>query len=270
MAYAINRAQVSKIGEYGYEPASNQTDIVKPTFSSWYDSGLGGPVRQRLQLRSGQGDLDPEAAGYKRGSNGIFAKNGKPLSFTIINNGGFSDWVASVNVIQSELKAVGIQITPDNLSNTTLTVRHLHRQLPAGLRLGLAAGPTPYYELRAMLYSPNTAPIGKSAASNWERYSTQSTDALIEQYASTTSSAVQHQVVDELAAGHALGRAGDPGHRGGRLVPVRHPAHRRLGDPEQPVRAASQYAVPDWGVFCCTCTQVASAQVPAERRADAE
>ena len=38
MAYAINRAQVSTIGESGYQPASNQTDIVKPTFSSWYDS----------------------------------------------------------------------------------------------------------------------------------------------------------------------------------------------------------------------------------------
>ena len=34
MAYAINRAQVSTTGEYGYEPASNQTDIVKPTFSA--------------------------------------------------------------------------------------------------------------------------------------------------------------------------------------------------------------------------------------------
>ena len=38
MAYAINRQQVSKIGEYGYEPPSNQTGIVTPTFSSWQDT----------------------------------------------------------------------------------------------------------------------------------------------------------------------------------------------------------------------------------------
>ena len=32
MAYAINRSQVSQIGEYGYEPPWTQTDIVKPTY----------------------------------------------------------------------------------------------------------------------------------------------------------------------------------------------------------------------------------------------
>ena len=64
-----------------------------------------------------------KAAGYKKGANGIFAKDGKQLSFTIINNGGYSDWVASVNVIETDLKAVGISVTPDNLSGHDLGVR---------------------------------------------------------------------------------------------------------------------------------------------------
>src|SRR6266702_3668633 len=38
MAYAINRQKASTIGEYGYEPASNQAGIVTPTFSSWLDN----------------------------------------------------------------------------------------------------------------------------------------------------------------------------------------------------------------------------------------
>ncbi len=38
MAYAINRQQASTIGEYGYEPPSNQTGIVTPTFSNWEDT----------------------------------------------------------------------------------------------------------------------------------------------------------------------------------------------------------------------------------------
>ena len=37
MSYAIDRAKVSSIGEYGYEPPANQTGIVTPTFSSWLD-----------------------------------------------------------------------------------------------------------------------------------------------------------------------------------------------------------------------------------------
>ena len=35
-----------------------------------------------------------EAAGYKKGSDGIMEKDGKKLAFTIINNSGYSDWIA--------------------------------------------------------------------------------------------------------------------------------------------------------------------------------
>jgi hypothetical protein len=37
----------------------------------------------------------------------------------LLNNAGFSDWVSAVNVIESDLRAVGIQVTPDNLSGST-------------------------------------------------------------------------------------------------------------------------------------------------------
>ncbi len=60
MSYAINRPKASTIGEYGYEPGSNQAGIVTPTFSSWLDSS-GGRVRQQLRVQPGQGDLDPGA-----------------------------------------------------------------------------------------------------------------------------------------------------------------------------------------------------------------
>jgi peptide/nickel transport system substrate-binding protein len=197
MAYAIDRPQVSKIGEYGYEPPSNQTDIVEPTFASWYDASLASKYGDAYAYNPSKAISILEHAGYKKGGNGIFEKDGKPLSFTIIDNGGFSDWVASINLVQSELRAVGIQITPDNLSNATFLsdVEDGHFQLAYDWD---SSGPGPYYELRQLLYSPNTAPIGTAAASNFERYSSKSTDALIEQYAATTNSAVQHRVVDEL------------------------------------------------------------------------
>ena len=33
----------------------------------------------------------------------------------MINIGGYSDWVASAQIVASELKAVGIKVTPENL-----------------------------------------------------------------------------------------------------------------------------------------------------------
>ncbi len=115
IAYAIDRGKVSRIGEYGYEPASNQTGIVTPTFSSWLDKGLAS----KITYNPAKAISILQQAGFKK-SGGVFhTKSGKPLSFRILNIGGYSDWVASVQVIQQQLKAVGIKITPENLSSTT-------------------------------------------------------------------------------------------------------------------------------------------------------
>jgi peptide/nickel transport system substrate-binding protein len=197
MAYAINRGQVAGIGEYGEEHGANQTGIVTPTFSSWEDTALAArygndyaydPARARQILR---------AAGYTMGSDGIMAKDGRQLSFTVINIGGYSDWVADMSVIAAELKAVGISVAPENLAQNDFESDLLtgNFQLAYDDQTG---GPTPYYELRQWLYSGNTAPIGKDATTNYERYSNPATDRLLDEYGQTTVSATQHQIVDAL------------------------------------------------------------------------
>ncbi|HZQ80629.1 MAG TPA: ABC transporter substrate-binding protein [Gaiellaceae bacterium] len=194
MAYAIDRSRVSQIGEYGYEPPANQTGIVTPTYKSWLPASLKGqyaynPAKAKAILTK---------AGYKM-SGGVFkSPSGKSLSFSIINIGGYSDWVASVQVIQQELKAVGIEITPQNLSGTTYDA-DLYAgkfQLAYGAETG---GPAPYYELRQLLFSKNSAPIGQTASSNWERFSSKQVDSWINAYGATTSAATQHSLVTKLA-----------------------------------------------------------------------
>jgi peptide/nickel transport system substrate-binding protein len=196
MAYAIDRSKVSKIGEYGYEPPSNQTGIVTPTFSSWLDKGLA----KKVTYNPGKAISILQKAGFKK-SGGVFhTKSGKPLSFRIINIGGYSDWVASVQVIQSQLKAVGIKITAENLSSTTYDSDAYSGKFQLMYSGNESGGPAPYYELRQLLYSKNSAPIGKTASSNWERYYNPAVDKLIDQYGATTSTAAQHKIIAKLEA----------------------------------------------------------------------
>jgi peptide/nickel transport system substrate-binding protein len=196
MAYAIDRNKVSEIGEYGYEPPSNQTGIVTPTFSDWLDQGLA----KKVDYNPAKAEQILQQAGYKKVGGVYQTPDGKPLSFTMINIGGYSDWVASAQLVQEQLKAVGIKVVPQNLSSQTYDndVYTGHYQL--AYDGNQTAGPTPYYELRSLLYSKGSAPIGKTAGSDWERYSNPQVDQLIEQYAATSDSATQHKIVKQLEA----------------------------------------------------------------------
>jgi peptide/nickel transport system substrate-binding protein len=197
MAYAIDRPRVSTVGEYGYEPASNQTGIVTPTFSSWLDNAQAAAYGNNYAHDTAKAISILTAAGFKKGPDGIMAKGSQKLSFTVTNNGGFSDWVASVNVIQQDLKAVGIQITPKNLAAPAWQSAIYNGTYQLGY-YAETGGPSPYYELRQWLYSGNSAPIGQPAGSNFERYSNPATDALINSYPSTTDPAQQQAIVSKL------------------------------------------------------------------------
>ena len=199
MSYAINKQRASTIGEYGYEPASNQAGVVTPTFSSWLDTSQAAAYGNNYAYNPAKAISILKAAGYTKGSDGIMAKNGQKLSFSIINNGGFSDWVAVVNVLQADLKAVGIQVTPKNMAAPAYQAALYdgNFQLAYGSETG---GPTPYYELRQWLFSANTAAIGQPAGSNFERYSSSATDALINSYGATADAATQHAIVSKLEA----------------------------------------------------------------------
>jgi peptide/nickel transport system substrate-binding protein len=197
ISYAIDRDKVSTIGESGYEPPANQTGIVTPTFSSSLNSQALAAWGSEYDAAKAKSLL--ESAGYHMGSDGIMANSaGQKLQFTVINIGDYPDWVASMQVIGQDLKAVGISITPDNLSNTDYQADLFNGHYQLAYVEQYTFGPGPYYELNNWLNSANTAPIGKTAASNYERYSNPATDKLLGQYSTTTDPATQQSILNQL------------------------------------------------------------------------
>jgi len=197
MSYAIDRAKVSTIGESGYEPPANQTGIVTPTFASSQDSAAVSAWGNGYDPAKATSLL--ESAGFHMGSDGIMVNSaGQKLAFSVLNIGDYSDWVASVQVIQQELKAVGIAITPDNLSNTDFVSEFDYGKYQLAYYDQQSFGPSAYYELNNWLNSANTAPVGKLAGSNFERYSNPATDKLLNQYATTTDPATQQSILNQV------------------------------------------------------------------------
>ena len=199
-AYAIDRGSVSKKGEYGYEPAGNQTGVISPTFDSWIDKGQAAKYNYRFDPSKAAGLL--QQAGYTKGSSGIYQdSSGKKLSFSIINIGGYTDWVASVQVIQDNLKRVGIELKAQNLVSSTYFEKLLTGDFDLAYgSLNTPPGPTPYHELRNTLDSAATAPLGAIAAGDYGRYSNPAADTLFDQFGATTDSAKQHELIYQLEA----------------------------------------------------------------------
>jgi peptide/nickel transport system substrate-binding protein len=196
ISYAINRSQVSNTGESGYEPPANQTGIVRPTFdASLNQSALSGwgnaydPAKAKSLLAQ---------AGYHMSGGVMTNAAGQKLSLTVINIGDYSDWVASMQVIQQNLAAVGIKLTPHNLSNPDLVNDLNFGKFQLAFYDQQTFGPSAYYELNNWLNSANTAPVGKQAATNYERYSNSKTDSLLDQYETTTSTSEQQSILNQI------------------------------------------------------------------------
>jgi peptide/nickel transport system substrate-binding protein len=188
IAYAIDREQISKIGEGGQQPPANQTGVVMPTFSNYYDAaavqaaGFDKPNQAKAkQLLAG--------AGYSPSH---------PLNLTVITITGYTDWDASLAVIKQQLQPIGINLTVQDLAQQTFDSRLYNGEFDLAY-YGESGGPTPYTELRQLLYSHNSAPIGKPASFNYERYMNPAVDALFEQYPSA-SAADQVSIIKRVGA----------------------------------------------------------------------
>ncbi|HEV7657066.1 MAG TPA: ABC transporter substrate-binding protein [Mycobacteriales bacterium] len=171
IALAIDRQRIALIGEGGQQPAANQTGIVVPTFQKYYD--------RAAVAAAGYDKPNPDKA--KGLLAGLGYTEANPLKLTIITITGYTDWDASLAVVKQQLKPVGIDLTVSDLAQQTFDDRLYNGDFDLAY-YGQAGGPTPYYELRQMLYSKNSAPIGKPASFNYGRYLDPEVDALFDQY----------------------------------------------------------------------------------------
>jgi peptide/nickel transport system substrate-binding protein len=199
MALAIDRNKVGTIGETGSEKGAYQ-DGVAGSFRSggWVDQAQAASYFNDYAFNPSQAETLLDQAGYSKMVGGVRENSaGQKLSFTMLNNGGYSDWVADGIVISQQLAKVGIQVTPQNESGNAWSSDMSLGHFQLGIQ-DQTSGPGPYYEMRQWLFSGNTAPIGKPASTNFGRYSSPATDHLFNAYGSTNSLSAQQSIVFKL------------------------------------------------------------------------
>jgi len=112
---AVDRTTIANEGEAGLEnPQLNATGLTLPTFQAW-----AGPITSMTNsatadAASAQKIL--QQAGYTKGSDGIFAKNGQKVSVTITDPAAYTDYAEDDALVAQELKAAGIDATFQGIS----------------------------------------------------------------------------------------------------------------------------------------------------------
>ncbi|GGM93993.1 peptide ABC transporter substrate-binding protein [Lentzea pudingi] len=121
-----------------------------------------------------------ESAGYAKGPDGIYAKDGKPLSLTLKVVSGWTDYITAVNTIGQQLQQVGIKVTPQQLSwNEWSEQRNQgnYELLIDAVDQGPAADP--FYTFSYFFDSSNTARVGETANPNFGRMKDAQVDAAL-------------------------------------------------------------------------------------------
>ena len=147
--------------------------VVTPTFDKYFDKDA--------LTAAGYDKPNPDKAKQLLQSAGYSSSN--PLKLSVITVTGYTDWDASLAVVKQQLAAVGVELSIQDLQQQSYNQKLYTGDYDLAYS-SLSGGPTPYYELRQLLYSKNTAPIGKQANSNYSRYSNPEVDKLFDQYAS--------------------------------------------------------------------------------------
>lgn len=193
MAMAINQPELISRGEY---------NGVLPTSIGWLPDLFGDYVNEEAKnsltfdLEGAQAVL--EEAGYTKGDDGIYQKDGKRLSFTYHNASGAPAQQMEAGLIQQWLLNLGVEIIPKLATWPELTTL-----LQTGkydlLQNGINFPPDPYAALNSCFNSSMTAPTGEPTPGlNYFRYRSDEMDALLAQASSETDEEVLKDLYGQM------------------------------------------------------------------------
>ncbi len=174
MAMAINQPELVTKGEY---------DGVLPTSIAWIPAMFGEQLNEEA-ANSLTFDLEGAAkvledAGYVKGSDGVYAKDGKRLSFTYHNASGAPAQQMEAGMIQQWLLNLGIEIIPKLATWPELTALAQTGDYDL-LQMGINFPPDAFAALNSCFNSELTAPTGETVQGlNYFRYRSDEMDNLL-------------------------------------------------------------------------------------------
>jgi peptide/nickel transport system substrate-binding protein len=184
---AVNRTQLSQVGETGYEPvATSSSGLLLPEFTSIIPSGLAN----NLQPSSDTGTVTSTmtTAGYAKDSKGIWAKDSKEVTFSIEDPSSYTDYYTDATLISQQLKPLGFNVSVNGVTPDKWTADLQAGSFQSAIHWG-SSGPTPFTQYDSWLDYSTSAAIGKTANGDYGRYNNPQVQSALQSWASTNDPA---------------------------------------------------------------------------------
>jgi peptide/nickel transport system substrate-binding protein len=197
ISLAIDRPELQQKAA-PYAPPANPTGVLLPNFKNVISSNY---ATSAFTVDRTQAETLLQGAGFKKDANGIYAdKSGKEISFSMLDVNGWSDWDSDTQLIQNDLKQIGIKTSINSVGDYTPYYDALSGGTYEAAISWTNNGPTPYYPYFYMLQSTLSAPAGKAipGGTNFERWSNPITDQLLKQYSTSKDPTVQLQALQGI------------------------------------------------------------------------
>jgi peptide/nickel transport system substrate-binding protein len=135
-------------------------------------------------------------AGYTPGAGGIMQKNGKPLTLSIVDDAGFTDYMTAAQIIASQLKAIGISATVSGVSDNAWTSDLASGKFQLSINYSNNEGVDPFAIYNGWLNG--TLIRNGSASGDFSRWIDPKTQSYINGYLNATSDAARQQAINGL------------------------------------------------------------------------
>jgi peptide/nickel transport system substrate-binding protein len=180
---AIDRDFMSKTVYSGQAGATNPMALLSPNYDSVLDPSL-----KDAAFETGQDKVDGylTAAGYTKGSDGFYAKDGKKLSITMETVAGWTDYISVGQMAKQQLAKAGIDLTVRAEAYAQWAANQSTGKFDM-LLSNYGYTPVPYAYYDQLLDSRIAPRDGKtSTVGNYGAYSNPEVDAALDAIASTT------------------------------------------------------------------------------------
>lgn len=178
---AIDRTQLNKLA---FMETANE---VSPAFTLTpsQDDFVSAAVTEKTAPMTADPDRAAttlEDAGWVKGSDGIYAKDGERLSLTVEVVTGWTDYITAIDTMTSQAKAAGIELKAAQSSWNEWTEKKGSGNFQLVIdSLWQGPAPDPYYLYNYFFDSSSGAKVGETAGNNFSRYANPDVDAALEE-----------------------------------------------------------------------------------------